>query len=197
MTPIEWAACVNVLRHAYGSSFRLDEAGVAVWYELLSDLDGQRVIAAVRHMCQTQKAFPAVADVRRLAAAPLESPEETWSQLCRQVMAEGTAGRYVAPPDALVYENGKIVGRLAEGRVEFAELPASTAKALEAVGGRAAILEAESPTALRILGSTFCKVLSSARERDAAHDELPAPSKLVQLDGAARRIGRALPPGGL
>lgn len=67
MTPEEWARCVLVLRSVYTHSFKLDKEGIAVWFELLKDLPGPHVLAAVTHMAKTREAFPNVAEIRQFA----------------------------------------------------------------------------------------------------------------------------------
>ncbi|MNS10601.1 hypothetical protein D3C72_421190 [compost metagenome] len=76
MTPKEWAECVLILREVYGDSFKKDEAGIRVWYELLKDLPGSHVKAAVIHMAKTTKAFPSVMEIRQYAEGRTDEDAE-------------------------------------------------------------------------------------------------------------------------
>lgn len=197
MTPQQWAKCVLVLRSAYGASFKLDEEGVVVWFEMLRDLDGARVLAAVERMVKSQKAFPSIADIRALAE-PEKNPGEVWAEVLRVVLETGPYGKYIAPPDALLRgENGRIIGRTAEGHVEHGAIPPAAAKALESIGGRAAILEAESQTALRILRTQFVAALEQFQAAASVPEPAIAAPKAgpIQLADATQAIGRRMPGG--
>lgn len=83
MTPLEWAKCALVLRSSYTNTFKLDDAGLDVWFTLLQDIPGEMVLAAVSHMAKTQKAFPSVADIREhaeKAAGIRRNPLDAWSE---------------------------------------------------------------------------------------------------------------------
>lgn len=92
MTPKEWAECVLVLRSAYPHSFRLDDAGIDVWFELLCDLQGAAVQAAVVHMARSTKAFPSVAEIRQHATPSHGDYGAAWGELMDQIRREGYCG---------------------------------------------------------------------------------------------------------
>lgn len=85
MTNTEWAKCVIVLRAIYTHTFKLDADAISVWFDLLEDLPGERVINAIRHMAKTQPAFPSVADIRKLAEPTPADVGEAWRQACEYV----------------------------------------------------------------------------------------------------------------
>ena len=81
MTPQEWAKCVIVLRSCYPNTFKLDNEGIAVWYEMLSDLPYQAAAGAIRHMAQTQRAFPSIADIRAIAQPQQATDDAVWAEV--------------------------------------------------------------------------------------------------------------------
>lgn len=85
MTNTEWAKCVLVLRAVYGASFKLDAEGQVIWFGLLADLPGDRVIDAVKHMAKSTPAFPSVAEIRRLAEPAPADPGDAWRLACDYV----------------------------------------------------------------------------------------------------------------
>lgn len=81
----DWANCVLVLRSSYGASFKLDTPAIAVWFEMLKDLPGDRIQAAIAHMVKHQAAFPSIADIRKLAEPLPADPGDAWRQACDYV----------------------------------------------------------------------------------------------------------------
>lgn len=92
MTSEEWAQCVLVLRATYTTSIKLDADAITVWFELLKDLPGASVKAAIVHMAKTTKAFPSVAEIRQLAEAEKKDYSAAWAELIGQIQREGYCG---------------------------------------------------------------------------------------------------------
>ena len=87
MTDEEWLICATVLEAFYPHNFKgqKDLVTFELWFQLLSDLPGERVIAAIKHMVKTQPAFPSVADIRKLAEPMPADPGDAWRQVCDYV----------------------------------------------------------------------------------------------------------------
>lgn len=85
MTNVEWVKCVIVLRGVYPTSFKLDADALIVWFEMLSDLPAEQVIAAIKHMGKTKSAFPSLADIRQLAEPAPADPGDAWREACDYV----------------------------------------------------------------------------------------------------------------
>lgn len=103
MTPEQWLACAKVLETFYPHNFKMtDEVKMDLWYQMLADLPGENVLAAIKHMVQTQPAFPSVADVRKHADPNACAPTEAWRKacdwVCRASQGNIYAGGKVYPP---------------------------------------------------------------------------------------------------
>lgn len=91
MTPKEWIGCLRVLRAAYPTSLKLDDDAIDVWFTLLEDLPGDRVLAAIVHMTKTTRAFPSVAEIREHAEGGSSKPDHgaAWGELLEQIRRVG------------------------------------------------------------------------------------------------------------
>jgi hypothetical protein len=155
VTDLEWLACVNVLRHTYGQSFKLDADGIEVWGELLADLPGERVRAAVVHLCRTVRAFPSVADLRAFAEPQQVDAAEAWGLACRWAATVQNGTRYQA---------GDVIP--APG---LETLPFAVARAVRALGGATAI-NARTYDDEMTMRAHFFRAYEGAK-KSAAHDE--------------------------
>jgi hypothetical protein len=145
MTGKEWAACVLALRSSYGASFKLDDAAIDVWFNMLNDLPGDRVMASVVHMVKTQESFPSIAQIRKHAEGETADPMTLWGEI------QAKAHASIWPP----FYAGEY------HPVEWSDplIP----KALAGIGGAQAYLEcnAEAMPAMR---KHFCLAYASLRE---------------------------------
>lgn len=91
MNKSEWIKTALVLKTAYEKDgFLGAPEKVNVWYEMLKDLDGERVAAAaMKHIC-TQKWPPTIAEIRALAVPNETKPwGEAWEDVLRAIRLYG------------------------------------------------------------------------------------------------------------
>lgn len=82
MTKEEFYPIVQTMKAVYTDpKFMPDEMAINVWYELLKDLDGKLVMAAVAKYMQTKKFAPYPADIREMLEVNYLSPDEAWSRV--------------------------------------------------------------------------------------------------------------------
>lgn len=149
MTPEEWAKCVLVLRSVYTHSFKLDKEGIAVWYELLKDLPGSNVLAAVMHMAKSREAFPNVAELRQFAEGRTEDEAAlAWKEACDK------AHHCLSP----LWRDG--------AEVPVAWSDPKIPKALDAIGGPRAYCESKSDD-LPALRAHFYRAYKALQERES------------------------------
>jgi hypothetical protein len=90
----EWAATAELLLRRWPGQ-NLDTDVLSTWYELLADLSGEAVYAAVRAIALTSRQFvPNPGDIRERLASLVEPQvtfEQAWSEISRAISA---AGRY-------------------------------------------------------------------------------------------------------
>lgn len=104
MTREVWVRCLLILRASYATSMKLDDAGAEVWFEMLKDLPGEKVVAAVMHMCKTTKAFPSIAEIREHALGDEGKPDHTraWGEFVEAIRRVGYMGKPEFSDPALV-----------------------------------------------------------------------------------------------
>ena len=79
MTKEEFIPIVRTMKAVYADpKFIPDETAIAVWYELLKDLDSNHLKAAVAKYMQTEKYPPYPADLRKMLQTNYMSAEEAW-----------------------------------------------------------------------------------------------------------------------
>lgn len=104
MTKQEWVAAAGILANFYPHNFKVSDSNqMRLWFMGLADLPGDRVEAAVWHMCRTKEAFPSLADIRKLAEVQREDPTEAWLEACRYASEWGSGpvmrnGKLAEPP---------------------------------------------------------------------------------------------------
>ena len=82
LTKEEFIPIVRTMKSVYtDAKFIPDENAVAVWYELLKDIDAKSLMAAVAKYMQTEKFPPFPADLRKMLQANYMSAEEAWSHI--------------------------------------------------------------------------------------------------------------------
>lgn len=149
MTPEEWARCVLVLRSVYTHSFKLDKEGIAVWFELLKDLPGPNVLAAVMHMAKFREAFPNVAEIRQFAEGRTEDEAAlAWKEACDK------AHHCLSP----FWRDG------VEVPVEWSD--PKIPKALDAIGGPRAYCESKSDD-LPAMRAHFYRAYKALQEKES------------------------------
>lgn len=215
MTDAEFAVVAEALSYTYPHSFKLraDRNGqgetqaeidrkLEFWFQMLEDLPGERVIAAVKHMCQTQRAFPSIADIRALAR-PVKEPIEAWAEV---MAAYGESGapehqRYIPAPREVETRDGYVAGgeknyTLAEPRWSSPEVE----KALTAIGGLMAI-KTQKPGGMETLRAQFLKAYAAFVHTDKRQQTFEALGleertnghpRIQMLHDATRRIGRPM-----
>lgn len=92
MTIDEWADTATLLLRRWPNQ-SLDTDVLGTWYELLADLPGEAVHAAVRAIALTDREFVPNPGVIRTRVADLEAPqvtfEQTWYEIGRAISAAG------------------------------------------------------------------------------------------------------------
>ena len=103
MTRDEVITLIQTIIVMYPSSkVNADPLTVAVWHEMLNDLPGDVVTAAVKRMCATLKFPPSIADIRENVAEAVREANgtltagEAWSQVRKAASWYG----YYRPDDA-------------------------------------------------------------------------------------------------
>ena len=109
----ETATLLQTIVALYPSSrLRADELTVNLWHEMLNDLPGEVVSAAVKRMCAVLKFPPSVADVREAVAKAVQEAQgvpsagEAWARVQR---AASWYGFY--RPDEARHELGEDIWR--------------------------------------------------------------------------------------
>lgn len=99
----ETARLLQTIVALYPSSrLRADELTVELWHEMLGDLPGEVVSAAVKRMCAVLKFPPSVADVREAVAKAVQEAQgvpsagEAWARVRRAASWYG----YIRPDEA-------------------------------------------------------------------------------------------------
>lgn len=78
----EFVPIVRTMKAVYADpKFIPDETAIAVWYELLKDLDPDLLKAAVAKYMQTEKFPPYPADLRKMIQTNYMSAEEAWGKV--------------------------------------------------------------------------------------------------------------------
>lgn len=180
MTDEEWLMCAQVLETFYPHNFKVSNVGkLELWFQMLSDLPGERVIAAIRYMVKTQPAFPSVADIRKLAEPAPADPGEAWRQACDYVSRLRMGPRY---------QDGRVV--------PAPELEPWIKAAAESVGFE--VIRYRTPDAEGTLRAHFIRFYDarlSAQRREAAGLGAPLLPTFepIDLGDAVRSIGRSIP----
>lgn len=158
----QWVWCVQLLRSTYRQGFTLDETDINVWFELLADLPGENVMAAVKKVCQKVTAFPSVAAIRQFAQEPEITAAEAWEEVMRAVKSG----------DGL-YPTYRPAGPPRSGHLEQTSWshPAIT-RALLGVDGLRAIAVAE-PGALPTIRAQFIRLFDMHAASHAIRRDLP------------------------
>lgn len=89
MTLEEWAKAAQVLQDTYPHT----PVGAKTWFQLLRDLDGAAVLAAIIHLCRTTEAFPSVAAIRKLAEPKRADASDAWGEFIGAVSTVGYVGK--------------------------------------------------------------------------------------------------------
>lgn len=188
MTPSEWGNVVSVLRATYQASFKLDAAGVGIWYKLLADLPGHAVEAAVIHLCQTVQAFPSIAEIRRLATPAEAGPEDAWLVVMAACRDYGRYGRFIPGTHEVIDGVPRIIE---PGRTEHASFPVGISRALLSIGGYASVLEAGDKER-SIMRAQFLKAMAALSSTDKHPVKAIAAEPLRALPAGALEIGRTM-----
>lgn len=116
MTKAETVTLIQTLVVMYpGSKINDDELTIGVWHEMLKDLPGEVVSAAVKRMCATLKYPPSIADIREAVAKATQEAQgvpqagEAWAKVRRAI---GLYGYY--RPDAARNALGNQIWRAVE-----------------------------------------------------------------------------------
>lgn len=88
MTFDEWKQASKVLQ----DTFPHTPVGAGTWFDLLRDLDGAAVLAAIIHLCRTTEAFPSVAAIRKLAEPKHLDQGDGWAEVMAAVSSVGYMG---------------------------------------------------------------------------------------------------------
>lgn len=88
MTDEEWLKAAKVLQ----DTFPHTPVGVKTWFQLLRDLDGAAVLAAIIHLCRTTEAFPSVAAIRKLAEPKPLDAADAWGEFIAAIKRVGYTG---------------------------------------------------------------------------------------------------------
>lgn len=134
MTKSETVTLLQTIKVMYsGSAIKPDdELTVGVWHEMLQDLPGEVVAAAVKRMCATLKYPPSIADIREAVTAAVKDAKgtvtaaEAWTKVNKAVRWYG------------YYREGDARKKLGE----------EIWRAVEAVGGWQTICTDEEPGVL-------------------------------------------------
>ena len=137
-----------------GSKVNADQLTVAVWHEMLGDLPGDVVSAAVKRMCATLKFPPSIADIRDNVAEAVREAQgvltagEAWSKVRKAASWYG----YYRPDEA----------RKALGDDVW--------RAVEMVGGWREVCEGESA----IISAQFERRYNAMVQQDMQRIQIPA-----------------------
>lgn len=130
MTKAETVTLLQTITVMYpGTKVRADELTIGVWHEMLGDLPGDVVAAAVKRMCATLKFPPSIADIREAVVKATKDAQgaltaaEAWTRVNKAVRWYGYY-------------------REAEAREK---LGAEIWRAVEAVGGWREVCASEEP----------------------------------------------------
>lgn len=93
MTRAETGKVLAILKAAYPRQDIPPET-VAVYADMLSDLDGDAVATAARAHIATSPFFPSVSELRRRALPPALQPEVAWGEVMHKI---ASVGRYRIP----------------------------------------------------------------------------------------------------
>lgn len=103
MTRKETAQLLALISVAYpGSKVSADEQTLTLWHQMLEDMPGEIVAAAVKRMIATLKFPPSIADIREAVAQATQdargtlSAGEAWAKVCKAVSWYG----YYRPDEA-------------------------------------------------------------------------------------------------
>jgi hypothetical protein len=191
VTKSEWKACAALLATFYPHSFKIegdgDETSAATqrghavmqaWFDVLGDLDGMRVLAAIKHMARTQPAFPSVADIVRHAECGNVSAVTAWGEVMKAV---GTIG-YLGNPDWSDERIGAAVTALGGWQV-ICQMPTKDAPTARAQFRQAFEAAAE----IESRRQTFARLGVAT-----GPDRLAKPSQIGTLLNAEAVIGRSI-----
>lgn len=95
MTKAEVVALLAVCKAAYGDRVSVDDNAVALWHDMLSDLESGEAIAAVKRHVATSPHPVTIADIRKAVAdatTGLPGWEQAWSEVLREVRRVGREG---------------------------------------------------------------------------------------------------------
>lgn len=92
MTKAETVTLLQTITVMYpGTKVRADELTIGVWHEMLGDLPGDVVAAAVKRMCATLKFPPSIADIRAAVNETVKDAQgaltaaEAWTKVNKAV----------------------------------------------------------------------------------------------------------------
>lgn len=185
MNKAETIAALTIIATFFPHSFSLAEKGmIDLWARELADYDPQEVEDAVRILCREKDKFPTLKDVLDRLDPVQAGAAEAWA----------FATRYVSE-----WGSGPVVRR-----GEFIEPPAiedpATARAVEAVGGIAAIrartLDDEPAMRAHFFRAYDEAKATRKREQNRAAIAAGRPQNQQVIDVATHRIGRQMLGGG-
>lgn len=87
MTDVEFATIASAIKAAYPSTNIMpDKQSKSVWYTMLSDLDYNICLAALKEHISVCKFAPSIAELRELCSGIMSGPQKDWGAAWEEVL---------------------------------------------------------------------------------------------------------------